>query len=339
LTREVARDSSVITLSCRARTPDLAQAILTAYIDAFTLHHLKLHRTTGSYEFFAAQTKQLEVQLQTAAAELRDAKNKIGVSSIESELKMLEQHLGTLEENTSAARTSLADSRAKVAKLAEKYPDLDAAALIDAGISTSPAAVSEMRTELYRLKITEGELLGKYSPIHPAVIAFHDRIDKAQRMLDRQEFVSEVSNAESLDVKIADLQQQYDATKAALLRLNEDSIQIKSLEQRVNLLGANLQKYEESREQARIDEDLETNRISNVSIAQAPTFSPRNAAPKKAMFIVLGAFLAGFGALLVTLASEYFDDTFRRPEQIEEALRLPVLLSIPRSRAEVMARE
>jgi uncharacterized protein involved in exopolysaccharide biosynthesis len=302
------------------------------------LHHLKLHRTSGSYEFFAAQTKQLEAELQTASAELRDAKNEIGVSSIESELKMLEQRLGTLVQAASTAQTSLADSRAKVAKLTERYPELDASALVDAGVSASPLAVSEMRKELYRLKITEGELLGKYSPIHPAVLAFQDRIEKAQGVLDRQEFISEVSQVQSLEVKITELQKQRDDTKVALLRLNEDGIQIKSLEQRVKLLSANLQKYEESREQARIDTDLEASRISNVSVAQAPTFSPQNAGPTKSMFIVLGTFLAVFGAFVVTLASEYFDDTFRSPEQVEESLRLPVVLSIPSSRTEVMAR-
>lgn len=336
VSQEVARNSSVITLSCRARSPELAQAILTGYVDAFTRHHLKLHRTSGSYEFFAAQAKQLQERLQTASAELRDAKNKIGVTSIESELKMLQQRLATLEQGTITAQTSLADSRSKLAKLVEKYPGLSAAEPADAGVSASPAAVSEMRKELYRLKITEGELLGKYSPNHPTVVAFQDRIEKAQRVLDHQEFISETSNAQSMEVKIDELENQYNQTKTALLRLNEDSIEIKALEQRVKALTANLQKYEEGREQARIDTDLESTGISNVNVAQAPTFSPHNVSPKKSLFLVLGTFLAGFGAFVVTMAAEYFDDTLHSSEQVEAVLQMPVVLSVPKSRAEVV---
>lgn len=335
LAREVARNSSVIVLTCRERSPQLAQSILGAYVDAFMLHHMKLHRTSGSLEFFESQAAQLQDQLQTASNELRDAKNAIGVTSIESEVKMLQQRMATLEQSIIVAQTSLAESRAKYKRLQQKYPDSDAAALILAGTSGDQAAVNEMRKDLNKLKLQEGELLGKYAAHHPAVAAFQGRIAKAQRVLDQQELVAELSNAQSMDAKIQELEQQYDEAKTAVLKLNQDGIKIKTLEQRVATVSANLEKYRDSQEQARIDSDLESNHISNVNIAQAPTYSPKHAGPTKSMFGLLGIVAALFAGFVVTMAAEYFDDTFHMPEQIEQTLQLPVVLSIPSAPSEV----
>ncbi len=336
LAREVARNSSVIVLTCRERSPELAKRLPGAYVDAFMLHHLKLHRTSGSLEFFESQATQLQEHLQTASNELRDAKNAIGVTSIASEVKMLQQRMATLEQGILSAQTSLAESRAKYKRLQQKYPNSDAAALILAGTSGDPAAVIEMRKDLNKLKLMEGELLGKYAASHPAVAEFKDRIAKARRMLDQQELVSELATAQSMDAKIKELEQQYDEAKTAVLQLNQDGIKIGTLEQRVATLNINLERYRESHEQARIDSDLESNHISNVNVAQAPTYSPKSAGPAKSMFLVLGIATAMFGAFVVTMAAEYFDDTFHMPEQIEQALQLPVVLTVPNDRSEVL---
>jgi capsular polysaccharide biosynthesis protein len=45
--------------------------------------------------------------------------------------------------------------------------------------------------------------------------------------------------------------------------------------------------------------------------------------------IVLSIFLGGFGGLGLAFFSEYLDDSLEKPEDVEEALQIPVLASIP----------
>ena len=53
------------------------------------------------------------------------------------------------------------------------------------------------------------------------------------------------------------------------------------LEREANLLDTNYRRYSENLEQARIDESLEAQRISNITVAQPATFNPKPASPKK----------------------------------------------------------
>lgn len=77
-------------------------------------------------------------------------------------------------------------------------------------------------------------------------------------------------------------------------------------------------------------------RLSDVNLAQASTFNPKPASPKRAVVYVLGVLAAAFAAFGVTMATEFFDDSFQVPEQVEGYLGLSVVLSIPNSRQETL---
>ena len=82
--------------------------------------------------------------------------------------------------------------------------------------------------------------------------------------------------------------------------------------------------YVQKQEQARIADELDKSRILNVAIAETPVvpsfpvYSP-----------LLLALAAAVVALMVSIAaafvSDYFDPTFRTPEEIAEVMDLPVL--------------
>jgi len=54
--------------------------------------------------------------------------------------------------------------------------------------------------------------------------------------------------------------------------------------------------------------------------------------PRKALNLALGLFLGVFGGIGLAFFSEHFDHTFKKPQDIEEKLKLPMLASIPSSR-------
>jgi uncharacterized protein involved in exopolysaccharide biosynthesis len=328
----VTKNSDVISVRCKARRPELAQRVLIIFVRAFKDHHLRLNRTSGSYEFFVAQAEKANAKLEEKKLQLRDAKNRVGIGSVESQAKMVEQQVASLEETLASTRASIAAKEAKLASLRDQYPDLDRVATLDASRGSSASAVDNMRAELYRLQIRERELLAKLSASHPQVIAVKEQAKQARRLLAHQEYLTEWTLSLTLKARVGDLQRSLAEARRRLLRLNEDEVRIRELEQDVATLTANRNKYIENREQARIDSELETGRISNVNVAQAPTFVSKPVSPKMATVLLLGFLAAVFASLSLTLISEYFDDSFQTPEQVERVLDLPVVMTVPESR-------
>jgi capsular polysaccharide biosynthesis protein len=99
----------------------------------------------------------------------------------------------------------------------------------------------------------------------------------------------------------------------------------------MSIQEVNYRKYYEKLEQARIDQALEIGKISNISIVQPATFPMVPIKPNKMRNLALGLFLGIFGAVGLAFFSEYIDHTFRKPEDIEERLKLPTLAAIPDS--------
>jgi capsular polysaccharide biosynthesis protein len=97
---------------------------------------------------------------------------------------------------------------------------------------------------------------------------------------------------------------------------------------------AKYRKYSDNQEQARIDQALEQNKISNISVVQPAIASTEPVKPRKSLNLALGFFLGIFGALGLAFFCEYLDHSIKNPSDVEEKLKLPVLTSISFSKGE-----
>jgi capsular polysaccharide biosynthesis protein len=111
--------------------------------------------------------------------------------------------------------------------------------------------------------------------------------------------------------------------------LNDNEMKVAQVQRDIQILDVSYRKYADSLEQARIDESLERERISNINIAEAPTLNPEPVRPRALLTLVMG-FLSGlFGGLCLALALEYFDHSLKTSDEVERLLNVPVLASIP----------
>jgi uncharacterized protein involved in exopolysaccharide biosynthesis len=118
---------------------------------------------------------------------------------------------------------------------------------------------------------------------------------------------------------------------AKIRDLNGDAIQLDSLQRKADLLEESYKTYAANLEQARIDNAIEEQRISNVNVVQEATFSDQPVSPNKRLAAALGLFIALFGGMGLAFVCEYLDPRLKSPLEVEQALELPVLISIPRS--------
>jgi polysaccharide biosynthesis protein PslE len=349
--------SSVLLVSCKASHPKKAQRILQTFLDSYLIRHTDANRTAGSFDFFAGQSELLGNQLSQAEAELRDAKNKCGMASIEGQRLNLEDQANEVEIALLANQRELSGSQAKVKALGDILRALPEQELAEE--STIPSrAVDEMRNELYKLQIQEKAASARNMPLHPDVIMLRKQLEETRDILASEDSSRNRPTRrlnpvhQAVEIELAEAQaevaaqqteselltQQCEFLQSRIRELNDHETSIRQLSRTVNVLEASYLKCTTSREQSRVDAAMDTGRISNVNIVQAASFVAKPSSPKSFLGLLLALILSASAAVLAALVAEQWNRSLNSPEQIERELGIPVLFSVPRSARSELAK-
>ena len=344
-------DSTVIVLTYDAETPQLAQQVMVAVVAAFRETYVDLHRTSGSKPFFAQQRAELEQRLGDAETALRDAKNRIGVASVEARRRTIETRLSSVElsRNTAVQQVSAAEARIKALK--ERTAAMPATMHTSTTVSPNTGA-DQLRSQLYALQVELLNLEAKHTAEHPLVASKRSQVKEALTMVEGVAASREATTASlnethqallldlekvqnqlaGLHAQLAELDAQRVVALADLRELNQHEVEIDRLDRAVSLANANFFRYSEALEQARMDEELDKQKINNVNEAQPATLAEKPVSPSKVIIGVLSLALATAGATLLVLACESFDSHLRNEDQIELLLEIPVIAAVPEGR-------
>ncbi|MEX2286199.1 MAG: hypothetical protein WD648_03855 [Planctomycetaceae bacterium] len=317
------KKSSVVHIACKARTPELAQEIVSTFINVFHEEHLRVNRTAGSHEFFADQSQKLQGELTVARTQLATAKSKVGLVSVEGQRKLLQDQMGVAHDSIAKTSAELAGSEAKIAALKAAIANVPERLTTQEVSGFFDDAAERTRQQLYQHEIHQSELLSKFGANHPQVLTVRDQIAEARRILAEQseskqatqatnptyqalhlQLLTEESTAESLKAKLHSLNGQHAQLNLEIAELNNHEGHIAELTNRVALLESDFKAYNQGLEQARIDQALEAHQISNVNIVQPATLVMKPAGAGRAMIAAIGFLVALLNGLGIALISE-----------------------------------
>jgi uncharacterized protein involved in exopolysaccharide biosynthesis len=349
---EALKGTNIISLTYESSSPERAQAVLARLIDLYLDKHIAVHRTSGSYGFFLQETDRLRTQLREKEEQLRDLKNRAKIGSVEEQRRLMLGRMGSLQEEIQECQASLSGSRAKLISMQETLSSLPETLVTTETTGMPDTAVDGMRQKLYDLQLKEQELLSKYNEDSPPVRDIRRQVAEAKDLLasesqrrtqvtkglsaPHQQVKADVSTERayqsSLSAKIAALKTQLEGSRAEMTRLNAAEVNLAQLEREVETLRSTYRKYSDNLEQARIDQALENEKISNISVVQGATLEPDRVRPRTTLNLVLGLLFGIVMGLAFAFAGEYFDHTFRMPKDVEENLQTPTLIAIPEFR-------
>ncbi len=348
---EHVKDSEIIGIAYEAKSPKLAQEVVSKFVDLHLEKHIAVHRTLGSQQFFAEQVNHLQDKLIRSENELRDLKNEIGVSSVSEQQRVILARIGTLKQEVDQADAALATSVATVDALQRVLAEVPETVVTEETMGLPNFRSDDLRKQLYTRQLDELKLLTSFTEESGTVKAVRQEIAAAQALLDKEEpnrtqvtrglsktheqlqaaLFTEQANISSLRAKIDVQKKQLVDAQAEVKRLNDAEAKITLLTREVNIQEENYRKYSENLEQARINYAMESERISNISVVQAATLPTNAVRPHKLVNLALGFFLGIFGAIIFAIFSEHLDHSIKTPEEAEEMLQLPSLASIPRA--------
>jgi uncharacterized protein involved in exopolysaccharide biosynthesis/Mrp family chromosome partitioning ATPase len=350
------KDSSILTVSYEAVDPSHAQQVLQSLLTNFLDEHITAHRTSGSLQFFTREAAALGESLGRTELAMRDLKNESGIVSIDAQRDTLSQHLAELNQAASRNATALAISRARLAVLEEQLAGQPAMVLTQENTGMAGTAVEFMRQKLYELQAEEQALLARYLPESIPVTRIREQIEESRRILAKAETshkevhweanpvrrelelrcLGEHDNRAALEAESASLAGERSEVGEKFRKLNEVTRRNAQLERQRDFEKGMLDGYAGKTEQARIDQELEAQRISNISVVQPATLPDKPVRPNKSLVLALALLLGLAGGLGLAFMTDRLDHSFHGPQDLERVLAVPVLTSVPLDKAPVV---
>jgi uncharacterized protein involved in exopolysaccharide biosynthesis len=354
---EALKKSDLIQVSYKDTSPERAARVLAALSTLYVRKHTDLQRPPGEIQFFAEQTAVYEKRLRQSEADVVQFTRASGVVSAALQRDIALQKLGEADALYRQIDQDRAETERRISSLREQLKSFPSRSVTLNRWADNPEALEKMKTHLLELQLKRIDLLSRFEPSYRSVQEVEREIAEAKAAISaealtpvRDETTDKDPNYEWARMEAEKAEVQRDGLRArqsgaaiqlASLRQFAQEMQSDSIDQQDLMRAAkadedNYLLYLHKREEARIGDALDEQRILNVAIVEPPV------APALPLHSALIYFLLAFGlamAFSVGLAftAEYFDSTIRTPNEALNLLEVPVLAWLPAPNATILA--
>jgi capsular exopolysaccharide synthesis family protein len=327
--------SNMIGISLKGDDPALITKIVNNLIDSYIDRHIAVHRAKGSKDFFSRQARLYFEKLRLSENELRELEKKWSVSDLENQKNSNAKLLVTLHEKLAAIRADKAESETKFEKLQKSMNDTG-----DLSATTKEFRESAVITELMKSLVpilTEKERIAQLYPetshkYRDVTYRINEINSKIKQELQRILYGAKL-DLEALSNQEKSIVNEIHEAMAESVALSDKEVKLNELQRAVEHNKKNYLLYREKTEEARIEEQKESERVANVSVASWAQKPSIPVFPHKAFLGVLSlivGLIAGMGGAVV---SYYMDNRLKKPEDVTKLcdLAVPMTLGIVKS--------
>ena len=342
--------SNVIEISFKHIHPQIAALVVNTLANQYLDRHVEVHKNPNLYEFFKEQSESLEKELGQAESRLKAFKKQHRITELDEQQKILLQRFQDLRMALNQTLSEKAAVQKRIQLLDLQLQSLPKNIAKGKDVDQNPFLINTLESRLVDLQLEENSLLTKYNEQNRLVQNVRDEIRVVQKKLTQQEakrygrsrsgvnpiyqnlqeeLLQSQGNLKALKAK-SDLQLQQLADYGnELAKLNHIEVQHNQLEQKVEVGRQNYRLYLTKFEEARISDAMDSEKMTSVSLIEPAQVPIKPVSPRVLLNVLLGFFLGVFGALGLAFFMHYLDDSLETVEDVEEALQLPVLASIP----------
>ena len=347
------RRTAFIRVAYHATEPATAVRVLSELARLYPQKHLALHRPAGAYEFFTAQAEQFRHELNDAEARLKEFGRQEDVVSADLERQNTLQRLGEFEAALQQSHGAMADATKRIAHLETEVASTPARQTTQIRTSENRELVRELKSRILGLEGKHAEMLRKFAPTYPPALQVEQELAQARSALGQaeqspltEETTDQNPTYQWIQGELARVKAEHAAafararalgTSVALYRarareLDEKATMQQDLTRAMKSAEENYLLYRRKQEEARISDALDRTRIVDVAVAEAPTLPSTPAGVSSLVLLLLGALTAVVIGTGTAYLLDYLSPYFRTPEEVENALEIPVLASLPARR-------
>jgi uncharacterized protein involved in exopolysaccharide biosynthesis len=314
----VIRKTNLIQVEYTSREPDQAFAVLKQLAEGYLARHLAVHSSPGAYQFFGSQAV-------SASSELRFAEDALArLARAENLVAPDEQRTAAMaaasavEGQLMTVRAQIRETESTLASAVAQTGGLDQRVVTQERTAPYLGAVEHLQTVLTELRNKRTERLTKFNDSDRTIAEVDQQIADTSR--DLQEALGSSSKEQSTDLnahwqslqsevitarlrlagltaKAQELQTQLTTYRARALEVTEAAPRYDQVRRGVNDARSKYELYVKKQEEARVAEALDTQKISNVVLADPPESSHVPTGPNRRLAVLAGAVAAGLMAL------------------------------------------
>ncbi len=343
------KKANIIEISYSSNSPQTAAAVLRKLGDLYLEKRLKLHRPAGTYEFFKAQADQYEQQLRAAEKQLSSFQQGMNVVSISQQKDLTVQKMTDAKSKLLETQAFLKEVNERIKHLDEQMSALQPRIVTQSRALPNQYSAERLNTMLVELQNRRTQLLTKFRADDRLVREVDREINTTRAALEKASNQTAIEQSTDLNplrqilgtelararvdqvggqARQSVLAGQLRDYEAQLSRLEGSTSEFQDLTRRVKEAEDNYQLYEKKQEESRIADELDQNKITNVSMAEAPVPSQLPLRPNRPLNLLLGIVLGVFIALGSAIAAEFLRESVETPRELE--LSGQVLATIPR---------
>ncbi len=344
------KKANIIEVKYTSQSPEQAIVVLRKVQDLYMEKHLRLHRPPGTYEFFKTQADQSEGQLQEAEKRLSSFQQAANVVSLGQQKEQTVQKMTEAKSKLLETEAYLREVSDRIAKVQQQLETLAPRVVTQSRALPNQYSAERLNTLIVELQNRRTQLLTKFRADDRLVEEVDQQLKNTRVALDNasKETATEQSTdlnplRQALETELARgrvdqagaygrremLAGQVKQYEAQLSRLEGITAEYEDLNRQVKETADNYQLYKKKEEEARITDELDQNKITNVSMAEAPVQPQLPVKPNRPLNLILGVFLGALLAVGSVVIAEFMRDTVLTPGELEKLTGSPVLASLP----------
>ena len=301
LKAEVPRDTSVIHLAFQHRDPGIVQPVLKRLIEVYFKKHAEIHAVGAFDDFLTQETDQRRSQVAQTEEELRKAKAKAGIISLQDTKQAYESETARIQQQIFDTQAELAEHQAAASEMAkvlrsplatvtnplagtnyieavpsEQMDEYTRVCALLAGLgrreqellvsfTASNSLVREVRRQIETNELIKGQLERANPGLLSVRVLSTNGVAAAPAADPRTGLTVELARVSGLESRLKVLNDQLNEVRKKAIALADAEGPITELQRRLQLQETNYTRFSQSLEQSQIDERLGAGKVANIS--------------------------------------------------------------------------
>jgi uncharacterized protein involved in exopolysaccharide biosynthesis len=341
--------TTLISVTYSARSKEEANRTLATLSQLYLAYRAGIRGTDGTYSFFDQQADRYYKKLHEDQAALAAFNQEYRVTSMSSEKDELVHKLADARGSVYETEASNLEADKQIEAMLAMRAKLPARITTQKRDLPDQAVAEKLNSSLVELQNKRVELLTKYYPTDRHVQELDEQIANTRQALERaqksksteeqsdlnpirQDVEADLEKAQfrsaGLQARQRSLGAQVGDYQAKLQQLNQLTAQYEDLTRKVKEDETSYELYFKRREDARINRNLDNDKLANVRRIESPSVVPES----RGQLILSVASIYTIGVLLIVgigIVMGLWSPRFHSPWELETAVGSPVLATVP----------
>jgi len=350
LTIDLVRKSNVIHLTFTARDPHTANQMLNSLLSAFLTKHKEIGHPAGTFKFFASEAARYKKELDDAQERLASYQQKQQVVSLPDTEQTMDRQITDAQNELRTTDAQISEVSDRLTMQTRQLGSVPTRQDTQERTIPNDYSVERLNTLLAELQNKRTSLLTKFTPQDRLVQEVDDQISNTKVALKNSQQMTSLEHSsdvnpiwqqitasivqnqaerQALNARRSALAEQIKQLQNTLANVEGSTVAFTTLHQKVAELENNYQLYTQKRDEAQMADAMDANKLLNVAVAQAPTFSVTPFRPKPILNMLLGGFTALFLASFMVFFAEMGRPAIATPRELDRLSRHPLLATVP----------